>query len=181
MGEGKRELTRLLGAGDRAALDGFVYDELHRMADRRMAPERREHTLQATALVHEAYLRLFEREDAAWSDRRQFYSAAAAAMRRILIEHARRVNRDKRGGSAQRVTLGAEDAALELDFVQVAGLNDALDRLEAEDERAAAVTRLRFLVGLSVEETAQALSISARSVHRNWTFARARLFQMLDG
>ena len=172
-------VTRLLGEGDHEGLHSLLYVELREIADRRMGSERKDHTLQATALVHEAYLRLVQQQSVAWECRRHFYAAAASAMQRILIEHARRVGAEKRGGAARRVTLGAADAAVELDCEQAAGLHEALELLEAEDEQAAAVTRMRFLAGLSVEQTAAALSISVRSVHREWTFARARLFEIL--
>lgn len=175
----QQEFTRLLGVGDGDALNSLLYDELRHIADHRMARERKGHTLQATALVHEAYLRLVREDGDSWDSRRHFYAAAASAMARILIEHARCVNSEKRGGGARRVTLGAADAAIELDSEQAAAMHEALEQLEAEDESAAAVTRLRFLVGLSVEETARALNISVRSVHREWTFARARLFALL--
>lgn len=176
----RREVTRLLGEGDRDGLSALLYFELRSLADRRMAPERKDHTLQATALVHEAYLRLAQEEGGDWESQRHFFAAAVSAMGRILIEHARRQNSEKRGGAIRRVTLGPADAAVDLDSDQAAGLHEALEQLEAEDERAAAVTRLRFFVGLSVEETAKSLDISVRSVHREWTFARARLFALLD-
>lgn len=176
----QEELTRLLRKGDRDGANSVLYDELRSIADRRMASERKGHTLQATALVHETYLRMLKQEDVSWENRRHFYAAAASAMGRILIEHARRVNAEKRGGMVHRVTLGLKDIAVELDSDQAAGLHEALVTLEADDERAAAVTRLRFLIGLSVEETAEALNISVRSVHREWTYARARLFALLN-
>jgi len=179
MRDSRGEVTRLLQSGDRDALLPLVYDELRTIAAARMALERREHTLQATALVHEAYLRLVDEDGATWERRAHFFATASEAMRRILIEHARRVGTAKRGGGARRVTLGAADSPVELGLEQAAVLHDALVVLEQEDERAAAVTRLRFLAGLSVEETAQALSISVRSVRREWTFARARLFELL--
>jgi len=175
----RSELKRLLAEGDRNALNVLLYDQLRSIADRRMAPERKGHTLQPTALVHEAYLRLLQEDGVNWESRRHFCAAAASAMSRILIEHARRVNSEKRGGAARRVTLGLADAAVELDSEQAAALHEALEQLEQEDQRAAAVTRMRFLIGLSVEETANALDISVRSVHREWIFARARLFALL--
>ena len=175
-----QELTRLLKEGDRDGVNALLYDELRVLADRHMASERKGHTLQATALVHETYLRMLGQQEITWKNRRHFYAAAASAMGRILIDHARRVNSDKRGGLLRRVTLGLKDIAVQLDSEQAAGLHEALKVLEADDERAAAVTRLRFLVGLSVEETAEELGISVRSVHREWTFARARLFALLN-
>jgi RNA polymerase sigma factor (TIGR02999 family) len=175
------KVTQILraGAGDDARLLPLVYAELQRIAQSKMRDERTGHTLQATALVHEAYMRLVGDEPVAWEGRRHFYAAASEAMRRILIDHARRVRSLKRGGDKQRVTLGAPEAEVELDPDQLLALDEAIDKLEQEDPRAAAVTRLRFLSGLTVEETAQTLGCSVRSVHREWTFARARLTQIL--
>lgn len=176
----RREVTRLLHDGDHEALLAVVYDELRAIAARHMAPERNGHTLQVTALVHEAYLRLVDEDGETWSERRHFYATASQAMRRILIEHARRSRTEKHGGAMQRVTLGGADMPIELDTDQVITLHDVLEVLENEDERAAEVTRLRFLLGLSVEETARALSVSERSVAREWKYARARLYDLLD-
>lgn len=181
MSERPEEITQLLRAGPegRDALLGRIYDELQRLAEARMRDERGHHTLQSTALVHEAWLRLSGDDRMSWRDRGHFYAAASEAMRRVLIDHARRARASKRGGGAGRVTLGAADAAQELDLDQVLALEEALETLAREDERAAAVARLRFLSGLSVEETAQALDTSVRTVHREWTFARARLAELL--
>ncbi len=175
----RHEVTRLLHAGDQDALLSAVYGELRALAARHMAPERNGHTLQVTALVHEAYLRLVDEDSSSWKERRHFYATASSAMRRILIEHARVARTQKRGGALRRVTLGSADTPMELDVEQAAALHDALEVLEREDARAAAVARLRFLVGLSVAETARQLSISERSVAREWTFARARLYDLL--
>lgn len=176
------DVTQLLRAGPagRDALLERIYGELRRLAASRMADERHHHTLQATALVHEAWVSLAGNHRIEWRDRGHFYAAASEAMRRILIDHARRARAEKRGGGAQRVTLGAVDAAIELDAERVLALDEALDKLAAEDERAAAVARLRFLTGLSVEETALALDVSERTVRREWTYARARLAELLD-
>jgi RNA polymerase sigma factor (TIGR02999 family) len=180
---GASAVTRLLRAGEagRAELLERIYDELRRIAAARMRRERAHHTLQATALVHEAWVRLVGDERVDWRGRSHFFSAASEAMRRVLVDHARRAKSDKRGGGAQRVTLGAADAQLELSAERAVELNDALERLSAEDETAAAVARLRFLTGLSVEETAAALETSVRTVHREWSFARARLGELLAG
>lgn len=180
------EVTRILkaGLGDRerqAELLPLVYDELRHLAGRRMSDERAGHTLQATALVHEAYMRLVHDEGMEWQSRRHFYGAAGEAMRRVLIDHARRVKSLKRGGDRARVTLGAEDLACELDADELLSLDDALTQLEEEDPRAAAVTRLRYFSGLNVEETAKVLEVSERTVHREWTYARARLSELLQG
>lgn len=181
--ERRTRLTQLLqeGAGSEALLP-LVYEELRAIAAGRMGVERAGHTLQATALVHEAYVRLLADERPGWRDRGHFFAAAAEAMRRILIDHARRVRSQKRGGDLQRVTLGGREGSggdLELGPDELIALDEALERLAAEDPRAAEVTRLRFFAGLSVEETAAALELSVRSVHREWAFARARLVELL--
>jgi RNA polymerase sigma factor (TIGR02999 family) len=142
-----------------------------------MRGERADHTLQATALVHEAWLRLADHQNADWRDRAHFFAAAAEAMRRILIDNARRAGAEKRGGGRERVTLGALESEVEAEPVEAAELAEALVRLEQHDPRAAEVTRLRFFAGLSVEDTARALGITPRTVHREWTYARARLFE----
>jgi len=172
------EVTRLLRSGEagRTGLLELVYAELREIADRRMFGERAGHTLQATALVHEAWLRLADHRNADWRDRGHFFAAASEAMRRILIDHARRAGAEKRGGGLERVTLGGVGAELEVDPGEASALAEAFARLEKHDPRAAEVTRLRFFAGLSVEETARALEVTARTVHREWTYARARLF-----
>lgn len=179
MSQRREEVTRLLAEEDSEKLLPLVYDELKEIASKRMGGERSGHTLQATALVHEAWMRLSGDDDMEWRSRGHFYAAAAEAMRRVLVDHARRAKSLKRGGDRHRVTLGAAEGAVEIDADRLIALDEALDRLAAEDERASAVARLRFLSGLSVEETAQALDISVRSVHREWTYARARLLELL--
>jgi len=169
-----------LGPDERMdALLPRVYQELRAIAGARMAGERKEHTLQATALVHEAYLRLIGGTDLVWADRAQFYQAAAEAMRRILIEHARRRGREKRGGDRQRLPMSILDLAAAEDSAEILAVEEAIRRLEGEDNEAGAVVRLRFFAGLSVEETARALGSSPRTVAREWAYARARLFQFL--
>lgn len=177
----RAEVTRLLraGAAGRAALFECVYGELREIAGARMRGERAHHTLQATALVHEAWLRLVDHRNADWRDRAHFYGAAAEAMRRILIDHARRGAAEKRGGGFERVTLGVLESELEVEADEAVALAEALERLAQHDPRAAEVTRLRFFAGLSVEDTAQALGVTPRTVHREWTYARARLFEWL--
>jgi RNA polymerase sigma factor (TIGR02999 family) len=178
-GARQAELTRLLRAGPagRAELYQRVYDELRGIAGSRMRAERAGHTLQATALVHEVWLRLVDHQNTDWRDRAHFFGAAGEAMRRILIDHARRAAADKRGGNRERVTLGALEAAVEVEPEEALALAEALTRLEQHDPRAAEVTRLRFFAGLSVEDTARALGVTPRTVHREWTYARARLFE----
>lgn len=177
------EVTRILRAsGDGAGEEilPLVYDELRNIARMRMSRERSGHTLQATALVHEAYGRLLADDEPGWSDRRQFYAAAAQAMQRVLVDHARKVRSQKRGGDLLRVTLGAPESPVEMESDRLVALDEALESLAAEDPRAAEVTRLRFLVGLTVEETAHTLGLSERSVAREWSFARARLTSLLS-
>lgn len=149
------------------------------MARRALRHERPDHSLQATELVHEVYLRLTAGASVSWHGRRQFFHAAGEAMRRILIEHARKRGRAKRGGGRIRVELSSVDLASEFDLEQVLALDDAFRRLEQEDRQAAEVVRLRFFAGLSVEETAMAMSLSERTVKREWAFARAWLFDAL--
>ena len=160
----------------------LVYDQLRAIAQQRMAGERRDHTLQATALVHEAYLRLSGDPLVRLEDPGPFYAAAAEAMRRILIEHARAAGREKRGGSRRRVgmPLNVVDLAVEMDPEEFLTLEDALRRLREEDEQAAKVVDLRFFAGLSVDETASTLGVSASSVDRDWAYARAWLRRAID-
>ncbi|MEM9380613.1 MAG: ECF-type sigma factor [Planctomycetota bacterium] len=182
MNDAGGEITRILREGSGRAEEEIlplVYDELRTIARARMARERSGHTLQATALVHEAYGRLLGDEAPDWSDRRQFYAAAAQAMQRVLIDHARRAGSQKRGGDVRRVTLGTPEAPVEMAAERLVALDDALRTLGEEDARAAEVTRLRFLVGLTVEETAHTMGISERSVAREWAYARARLTSLL--
>jgi len=153
----------------------LVYSQLRAMAQKNMNQERASHTLEATALVHEAYLRLVGEKDLGWDSRAHFFTAAAEAMRRILIEHARAKKRVKRGGERQRVPLTGLDLAAENDAEEILAVDEAFRRLETEDPDAAQVVRLRYFAGLSVAETASALGMSERSVAREWAYARAWL------
>jgi len=176
-------LLSSLAAGDRQASDQLlplVYDQLRRAAQQKMAQERTSHTLSATALVHEAYMRLVGDDDVKWDGRAHFYAAAAEAMRRILIEHARSRNRVKRGGDRQRIPLSVVDLAADPDPEQILSLDAAIERLAKEDPRLAEIVRLRFYAGLSVEETAAALGVSDRTIKRDWAFARAWLHRDLE-
>jgi RNA polymerase sigma factor (TIGR02999 family) len=178
-------LALAAGAGDRRAADALlplVYDQLRAIAHERMAMERPGHTLQATALVHEAYVKLVGAGDIPWSGRAGFFYAASEAMRRILIDHARRRNAQKRQEPAVRATLhDIADLASAEDSSEILAFDEAFLRLEGEHPQAAAVVRLRFYAGLSVEQTAEALSVSPRTVNREWTFARAWLRGALNG
>jgi len=180
MDGGATDLTRMLRSGPLSEeVLALVYDELRALAQRRMGAERAQHTLQATALVHEAYLRLVNDRDMQWRDRRHFFGAAAEAMRRVLVDHARRVQSEKRGGDRARMTLTLSGLAREDDPELLLALDDALNALAAEDERCAEVARLRFFAGLSVEDVSLALEITPRTVARDWAFARARLTELL--
>lgn len=180
------DVTRLLGAmegGDARAGDELlplVYDQLRRIAQQKMAQERPDHSLQATALVHEVYLRLVGEEDVKWVNRAHFFAAAAEAMRRILVESARSRGRLKRGGERKRMPLSVVDLAAENDPAEILALSDALERLEKQDPRMAKLVMLRFFSGLSVEETASAMEMSPRTVKREWAIARAWLFRELN-
>ncbi len=179
-------VTQLLNAarnGDDRASDELlrlVYEQLRHIARNRMAGERREHTLRATELVHEAYLKLGRQmEERDWQSRGQFFAAAAEAMRRILIDHARRRGAQSRQGKREKVPLSVVDLAEEADPQSILAVEDAILKLEAEDARLGRVVRLRFYAGLSIDETARALDLSRRTVHRDWTYARAWLYDAL--
>jgi len=180
-------VTRLLQAmasGDSKApneLLALVYDQLKAIARQRMAGERPAHTLQATALVHEAYIRLLGKSDVPWTGRGHFFRAAAEAMRRILIDHARSRNADKRGGGrAALEIMNVADLAVGHDYSGILALDDAMSRFEQVDAQAAAVVRLRFYAGLDVEAVAESLGMSPRTVRRDWAFARAWLRETLE-
>jgi RNA polymerase sigma factor (TIGR02999 family) len=157
----------------------LVYEELKALARKRMADERGQHTLQATALVHEAWMRLSGDRDMQWKSRGHFFGAAARAMQRVLVDHARRVQALKRGGEQARVSIQLDQFAEDTGPDRLLALDEAVERLEREDKRAAEVARLRFYTGLDVRETALALDTSERTVQREWAFARARLAELL--
>jgi RNA polymerase sigma factor (TIGR02999 family) len=166
--------------GPGADLSTRVYDELRAIARARLASQSPGHTLQATALVHEAYLKLRAHPDLLNGDRALFFHAAANAMRQVLVDHARSHARDKRGGSArQRTFADVAELAADHDPDEILALDEAVRRLEEQQPQAARVVQLRFFAGLSVEETAQALGLSARTVKREWQYARAWLFRAL--
>jgi RNA polymerase sigma factor (TIGR02999 family) len=178
---GVSEVTRILdaiGHGDSKAageLLPLVYDELRRLAAQKMAHESPGQTLQPTALVHEAYLRLVGQTDPHWKNRAHFFAAAAEAMRRILIDRARRKHAARHGGGQQRVDIAdIEIAAAEKDD-QLLAVNDALEKFTAVDPAKADLVKLRYFVGMTIEEAAAALDISPPSAKRHWTYARAWL------
>ncbi len=181
---GVTDLLRRWSAGDREAAERvlpLVYDELRRMAARQLRAERHAHT-RATAIVHETYLRLSEQSGFEWPSRDHFFAFAAHLMRRILVDHARRRNRAKRGGHVRQLTLAEIEDAGELGVepsTDLLALDEALQRLEALDPRKVAVVELRFFAGMSLEETAAQLGISCETVGREWRRARAWLYDAL--
>jgi len=158
----------------------LVYRSLRELAERQMRQERRDHTLQATALVHEAYLRLLGDTEVGWDNRAHFYAAAAEAMRRILIEHARRVGAKKRGGGWNKEIANVADLASDETVCHALDIDAAIEALKAHDVRAASVAQLRFYTGLSIDDTAAALNISPSTVDREWCYARAWLLRHLQ-
>ena len=165
---------------DRAdELIAMVYDQLRAIAQARMQHERPEHTLQATSLVNEACVRLLGSTEQRFEDRSHFFRAAATAMQRVLIDHARKHGADKRGGGQRKLPLDVVDLAMDSDAGDVLAREDAMKKLESEDAQAHGVVRRRFCAGLSVDETAEVLGISSRTAARDWTFARARLAELL--
>ncbi len=174
-------VTRMLkqwSDGDRDALDALVsvvYDELHRMARHYLGHERPDHTLQATALVNEAYLKLVDAQHADWRDRVHFFAVAARIMHHILVDHARTHVAEKRGGHAVKVPVEEGRLMSPRESAEVLALHDALEDLARVDEQQARIVELRYFGGLSIEETATALGISPRTVNREWSLARAWL------
>jgi RNA polymerase sigma factor (TIGR02999 family) len=155
----------------------LVYDELRKLAAARMANEAAGHTLQPTALVHEAWLRLTaDNPDTPFANRAHFFAAAADAMRRILIERARRKSAEKRGGNWQRIDLDKVDIAAEADDDTLLLVNEALEKLAREDASAAEIAKLRFFGGLTLEEAGQVMGVTERTANRYWAYARAWLF-----
>jgi len=183
----QHEITQLLDAwssGNQSALDELyplVYDELHRLARRYMSREKKGHTLQTTALINEAYVRLVDQRNVHWANRSHFFAISAQIMRRILIDHARSHAYAKRGGGQEQVSLD-ETATLQVTrAAELIKLDDALQSLAELDQRRSKVVELRYFGGLSNDEIAQALGISPNTVTRDWNMARAWLYQQLAG
>jgi RNA polymerase sigma-70 factor (ECF subfamily) len=180
-----KEVTDLLndwGNGDQEALNRLmplVYDELHRLASRYLRHERVGHTLQTTALVHEAYLKLVDQKKANWHNRVQFFAAAAKVMRHVLVDYARSRKAAKRGGEYCRLSLDEAAISSQDKDADLLVLNEALDNLAAIDPQQSRVVELRVFGGLTVEDTAEALGISARTVKREWSMAKAWLHQQI--
>jgi len=176
------EVTRLLvdwGNGNQAALDELlpvVYEELHRLAGRYMGRERQGHTLQASALINEAYLRLVDQKSVRWQNRAHFFGVAARLMRQILVDHARSRSRAKRGGDARMVTL-TEPSVIAKEIEDVIALDDALKHLSEMDARKSQIVEMKFFGGLTTEEVAEVLNVTTRTVEREWRKAKAWLYK----
>ena len=187
MTEGGENITELLvgyGRGDKEALDKLmpiVYDELRRQAARYLRREQAGHTLQTTALIHEAYVRLVDQRNVQWQNRAHFFGIAAQMMRRILVDHARGKRRAKRGGSDVKVSLADATIPVKERDLDVVALDEALTRLAEIDEQQSKVVELRFFSGLTVEETAEVMHISPATVKRDWSMAKAWLHRELSG
>jgi len=164
----------------RAELLPLVYDELRRIARVYLRRERSHHTLQPTALVHEAYLRLIDQHSVDWRNRTQFLGLAATMMRRVLVNYARDRSAAKRGGGVERVTLAAAEGVADPPAVDVLALHEALERLQAVDVRKSRVVELKFFGGLTTDEAAEVLDVSHATVERDWTLARAWLYDSLS-
>jgi RNA polymerase sigma factor (TIGR02999 family) len=180
-------ITQLLidwGKGDQAALERLmplVYSELRRLAGNYLRRERAEHTLQPTALVNEAYLKLVDQRDARWQNRAHFFGIAAQLMRRILVDHARQRQAVKRGGvDQQRLSITSAEAVVKQPEIDLLALNEALDELAQMDPQQSRIVELKFFGGLSIEETAEVLGISHATVERDWKLARAWLRRQLE-
>jgi RNA polymerase sigma-70 factor (ECF subfamily) len=182
----QNEVTQLLidwGNGDRTALDKLVpvvYQELRRLAAYYMRRERPGHTLQTSALVNEAYMRLVDYRNMRWQSRAHFFAVAAQAMRRILVEHARKRHFAKRGGNALKVSLDEAAIVSQDQAAELVALDDALSSLEALDSRKSRIVELRYIGGLSIEETAEVLEISPATVQREWRAAKAWLYRAIQ-
>ena len=184
---GPSDVTRILAlvvGGDEKSADRLlplIYDELRQLARQRLAKEPAGGGMQATSLVHEAYLRLVGNADPGWENRAHFFAAAAEAMRRILVDKARGAARQKHGGGRKRIPLGDAPASDVERPLELLDLDEALQRLESLDHRMSDVVKLRYFVGLSVDETAQALNVAPRTVDRQWTAAKAWLYREMQG
>jgi RNA polymerase sigma factor (TIGR02999 family) len=181
----RHQITELLAEwreGNQSALDELyplVYDELHRLARRYMSRERKDHTLQTTALINEAYVRLVDQKNVNWANRSHFFAISAQIMRRILIDHARRHAYAKRGGGAQQVSLEEVAAIVPNQGRELVRLDEALKTLAERDPRRSQVVELRYFGGLNNEEIASVLHVSENTVTRDWNMARAWLYQQL--
>lgn len=186
--QNSQNITRMLkdwsSQGNRDALDKllpFVYDELHRQASRYLRKERGDHTLQTTALIHEAYMKLIDQNEVEWQNRAHFFAIAAQTMRRILVDYARTRKREKRGGDDVKLQLDdAINISAKEKSIDLVALDEALNRLAEFDERQARVVELKYFSGMTEEETAEVLDISPATVRRDWNMAKAWLYGQLS-
>lgn len=187
MGESAANVTMLLRAaasGERRDVDALmmaIYDDLKRLAMSHMKGERDDHTLQATAVVHEAYVKLVDQRNTDWNDRLHFFSVASRIIRRILIDHARERLAAKRGGGGTRISLADQEVAIPERDVNLIALDEALADLADLDERQAKIVEMRFFGGCSIEEVAELLQVGARTVDRDWQAAKAWLLMRIEG
>jgi RNA polymerase sigma factor (TIGR02999 family) len=183
---GSEQVTQLLiewSEGNKAAIDKLlplIYDELRRLARYYMRRERAGHTLQTSALVNEAYLRLIDQKSVRWQNRAHFFAIASQLMRRILLDHARRRHKSKRGGDAQKIPLDEAAVVSGERAAELIALDDALTSLDAIDQRKSKIVELRFFGGLNIEETAEVLEISPATVQREWSMAKAWLYREIS-
>jgi RNA polymerase sigma factor (TIGR02999 family) len=185
MTQSQKTITKLLislGAGERSAVDKLfpmVYHELRQLAQSQLKGERKHHTLNATALVHEAYLKLVDKSEANWRNRAQFFAVAAKSMRQILIDYARKRKAEKRGGNLPLVTFDEQSVKREARAEELVALDEVLRELQKSEQRASTVVELKFFGGLTYEEIAEVLGISVPTVRRDWRFAQAWLSDAL--
>jgi RNA polymerase sigma-70 factor (ECF subfamily) len=178
------DLLEAVNSGSQSARDeliAVVYDELRRLANSYLRGERADHTLQPTALVHEAYLRLVGQDTVRWQNRDHFIGVAATMMRRVLVDHARRHNRDKRGGGCIKLSLTEADSFTKSDDMDFVALDVALEKLAKDHPQESLTVELRFFGGLSIAEAARVLEVSESTVERDWRFARAWLLHEMNG
>jgi RNA polymerase sigma-70 factor, ECF subfamily len=187
MGPSRADVTMLLRAaasGERRDIDalmGAIYDDLRRLAISHMKGERNDHTLQPTALVHEAYVKLVDQRNTDWKDRLHFFAVASRIIRRILVDHARERGADKRGGRAARIPVSDRDVAAPERDINLVALDEALAELAELDEQQAKIVELRFFGGCSIEEVSELLKIGKRTVDRDWQAAKAWLLVRVEG
>lgn len=188
MTQTKGDITALLRAaasGERRDLDALmvaIYDDMRQLAESHLRRERPDHTLQPTALVHEAFLKLIDQRSTDWKDRAHFFAIAARILRRIMVDHTRRKQAAKRGAGLQRVTFKDGDHFAVSERLDIEALDEALEELQRIDERQSQIVEMRFFGGLTLDEIAEALSVGRRTVDREWSVARAwLLFRLSDG
>ena len=178
--DGVTQLLAAMGSGERPAVDRLlevVYDELRALAEQCLRGERSDHTLQATALVHEAYLRLVDQRNVRWQNRAHFFAVAAQAIRRILVDHARSGQRQKRGGGQRKVLLSDVTPVVAERDLDLLALDEAMQRLAQDEPFEARIVEMRFFAGLTIEEVAEVVGVNEKTVRRHWNYAKAWLYR----